>query len=400
MDLRNSSLWRLVVAVGLTAIQVSLAMAVAQSHPAEVRHQFAIHSIRRVKSYESVCAGDCFWYASIAREGYHSSIPPEPPPKGDSNVAFFPGFPLLVRAAHAISQLDWPASAVLASQIATVGFWFMLLQYLEAVKIPPTVAGFAVLAVFSHPASLYLVDGYSESLYLLATISVLWCGEKAVAFTWIPGAAAIATRVLGFPLAIYSAIRAIAAPPPRRRVWIANALLTCIGGLPFFIYCQVRFGHWDLYFQTQHAGWGHVPDYWFFTRAAAYQWSAPWRKPMLITGEILYALVITEWLMKTESGDRERAWARRAMLSIALAQLYLGGASMARNDGEMFPPFVDFTRYSYPMALLAVLVAADQWRSLNPAPLARRAAAFGLALVCLASLIFLNLRGEAAWHLR
>jgi len=58
MDLRNSSLWHLVVAVGLTAIQVSLAMAVAQSHPAEVRHQFAIHSIRRVKSYESVCAGD------------------------------------------------------------------------------------------------------------------------------------------------------------------------------------------------------------------------------------------------------------------------------------------------------------------------------------------------------
>jgi len=37
--------------------------------------------------------------------------------------------------------------------------------------------------------------------------------------------------------------------------------IACMGGFLFFVYCDWRFGQWDLYMQTQRSGWGIKPDY-------------------------------------------------------------------------------------------------------------------------------------------
>src|SRR5262249_62426183 len=47
------------------------------------------------------------------------------------------------------------------------------------------------------------------------------------------------------------------------RLGAAGALtfLASLGGVLFFAFCQLRYGHWDMYMINQRLGWGIEPDY-------------------------------------------------------------------------------------------------------------------------------------------
>lgn len=62
---------------------------------------------------------DAAWYVEIARDGYHYE------PSAPSNPAFFPLYPLLIRAVHALLLLPendywWLAIAIAISNVALV----------------------------------------------------------------------------------------------------------------------------------------------------------------------------------------------------------------------------------------------------------------------------------------
>ena len=66
------------------------------------------------------------------------------------------------------------------------------------------------------------------------------------------------------------------------RDWLANyggsALVSAsamLGGLGFFVYCQFRWGHWDIYMLTQQFGWGIEPDYLAIFKPSSYHWLLP-----------------------------------------------------------------------------------------------------------------------------
>src|SRR5438045_9061974 len=48
-----------------------------------------------------------------------------------------------------------------------------------------------------------------------------------------------------------------------------------LGALAFFVYSQVRWGHWNIYMLTQAAGWGIVPDYLAVFKPSSYRWLIP-----------------------------------------------------------------------------------------------------------------------------
>ena len=39
------------------------------------------------------------------------------------------------------------------------------------------------------------------------------------------------------------------------------AFVSSLGTLLFLLYCQLKFGKFDLYMETQRIGWGNIPDY-------------------------------------------------------------------------------------------------------------------------------------------
>jgi hypothetical protein len=394
---------RLGVALALTAAQIAMAMAVAGIGPPE-RRQFPNERPLPTtpNAYDKLCSGDCFWYAMIAEHGYRTTVPPDPQAHY-SNVAFFPAFPLTIRGVHWITSLSWSASAILASQFVTAGFWWALLAFLEIWRIPRRIAPFVVMALFVHPASLYMVEGYSESLFMFAIVGVLCCCEVFPMAAGIFGALLSATRIVGLPLMIYPAMKAARASGKLRAALIFSTLVAPLGGLAFFVFCWMRFGIWDLYLQTQRIGWGHVPDYLFFLRASTYHWSTAFRKPVVVSTVILITLAVLEIVVsrRRETGADEigRASTRRALLVAGLVLFYFEAAGTAIG-GAGIAAFSDFSRYSFPIVLFAALVAGDLWRIAGIPGKVERVAAGVLIAVCCLSLIFLNLTREAIQHFR
>src|SRR5437764_13329960 len=59
------------------------------------------------------------------------------------------------------------------------------------------------------------------------------------------------------------------------RAAVGLTFVAACGGIAFFVLCQLRWGHWDLYMLTQAAGWGIVPDYFAVFRSESYRWLVP-----------------------------------------------------------------------------------------------------------------------------
>ncbi len=146
---------------------------------------------------------DSAWYYSVAKFGYHFV------PGQQSNTAFFPLYPLLIRALHFVwpSETDrsWFFCGVLVSNIALL----VALSYLYAAtkeQIDEGTAQRAVLYMLVFPSTLYYSAIYTEGLFVACAIAALYYGQKGR--WWLAGfiaAGASLTRspgvVLGVPLA-------------------------------------------------------------------------------------------------------------------------------------------------------------------------------------------------------
>src|SRR5207302_5233482 len=68
------------------------------------------------------------WYLSIARDGYPHHLPEVAGKATASNIAFFPLYPLTIRAVHAVTPLSYKSAAVVVANVfaatAVVLLWF------------------------------------------------------------------------------------------------------------------------------------------------------------------------------------------------------------------------------------------------------------------------------------
>jgi hypothetical protein len=323
---------------------------------------------------EKLCAWDCLWYWHIAEQGYRSTLPPAAQNPDRSNVAFFPAIPLAARAVRMVTGVSWPAALLLVSWLAAVGFWWYVLALLADRGIRPWVTAFAVFAIFAHPASLYLVAGYSESLFLMAVLGFVYWSERtryaegafaiAPVLTASHGFTMSATRIPGMVLAGYPAVRTIVLSflmrtMPGRMLGrdVILSVVAAAGGVAFLVFCQLKFGQWNLYMETQRVGWGMGMDYLFPLRALSYRWSRTNGKFVMGYALALLMVISTEVAFRQRSREESTVrWsARLSALYLALGLFYIPASGTAGRN------FVSFVRYSLPVEVILVLIAAELW---------------------------------------
>jgi hypothetical protein len=113
------------------------------------------------------------WYRRIAEDGYTDALPLDAQGRpAQSEWAFYPAYPLLVRVVGLLTGLEWrvaaPTVALLVGAVAAV-----VVHRLFADRVAPAtaLAGVALVAVF--PSSPVLQYAYTESLALLGIASAL-----------------------------------------------------------------------------------------------------------------------------------------------------------------------------------------------------------------------------------
>jgi hypothetical protein len=174
---------------------------------------------------------DAAWYLRIAESGYGGS---------DVRAAFFPLYPLLVRAVAApfgASPAAMLAAAYVLSLAAFLGA-LVLLHRLVTLELGRALAQPALLLLAVFPAAVFFGAPYSESLFLLLAVGAFYAARTGN-WAWAGAAAAgaAATRSSGvlllLPLAMlwWSSGRGASAPRAGRRRRDAAWLLLAPLGL-------------------------------------------------------------------------------------------------------------------------------------------------------------------------
>ena len=202
---------------------------------------------------------DAQHFLLIVEHGWHVS--PKTLPDGtviDRGFAFFPGFPLVVRALAELPLLTPFGAALVVSAVA--GALAAALIYLvgrefldrRAALLLPVLWGAQLIAVvLSMP--------YSESLFTaLAAGSLLALLRRRWVWAGLLCAGAGATRATGFALMAALGIAALLAALRRQDGWrpYAAVALAPLGTLAYFAYVHQELGRWDGWFYVQRAGFG------------------------------------------------------------------------------------------------------------------------------------------------
>jgi hypothetical protein len=322
-------------------------------------------------AYARLCRWDSGWYVGIAAHGYHS--PTQITPESRGNVAFFPGYPLSARLLKNLTGLSDTYALPLAAQVACWGFWTYVILFLQAWRIPLRSATLGILVIVSQPAAFFMVTGYPESLFACAMLGYLYWndrGGKRGALLAVPhGFIMTATRLVGFPLVIYPLLRAWFNDHGvhiRAGVFRKVCLLPVLGAaagmglILFLVYCQCRFGHWDLYFKTLEIGWGVKANYLAIVSYKTYIINPfrsrngfidpDWVSQVTTLLLLLAFMVLFRWEWKLARAVEDSGWRRRAGYYVCAALLLFANIS-GRYEVRM----VGMIRYVHCIEVLLVL---------------------------------------------
>ncbi len=202
---------------------------------------------------------DSGWYISIAEGGY------QPPPNAfgqETNHAFFPLYPLLIRLVTRTTGIETSLAGNLISGAAFLGAVLLFAEWVRR-RWGEERAGPALLVLLLFPTSFFFLSVYTESLalflVLLAVVSIDRSRPLAAAFA---GYLSGLTRITGLVLAPYLALASMVKTREEGRGWgraIGAGLLAglppVLGFLTFCAYFEHRFQDPFLFMRAQH-NWG------------------------------------------------------------------------------------------------------------------------------------------------
>jgi hypothetical protein len=156
------------------------------------------------------CRFDCTWYVDIADNGYYfKPLPAHPTADDQSSVAFFPGYPLVVRPVADVLGVT-PLAAVLVTWLAGLLAVLLFAAWCSA-RLDPRRANLAVACLVLYPYGWFLFGaGYADALFLALAIGafVLLEHDRPL-LAGIAAAVASATRPIGLAVAAGLLLRAI-----------------------------------------------------------------------------------------------------------------------------------------------------------------------------------------------
>jgi hypothetical protein len=362
--------------------------------------------------YWTLVQHDSYWFMNIVDRGYQTIVPPINHKAMEvSNVAFFPAYPAFAALLHYGLNLDTGNALLITAQFAAWGFWSYFFLFCRRWSISPALQVCGALLILAHPAAFFLIAGYSESLFLMALLGfIYWSsaeGRRAKIWATAHGVVMSATRIVGIACAAFPVVRSACQTGWRGlrepRNWfrqnasaIGLMVVGASGALAFFVYCQLRWGHWDIYMLTQATGWGIVPDYLAVFKPSSYRWLIPAlndpteasQMSMTVGAVLLIAVALCELL----PAIRRRAGlpVRAGIYFCAAAIYYVSVSGVACVDME------SMLRYEFPVHALIVLAFLNFLRQFRTPPMLARA--FGIAAVALFTAAGLSVQGWYVWN--
>ena len=362
--------------------------------------------------YSALVQHDSYWFMNIVDRGYQTVLPPiDHKVMEVSNVAFFPAYPAIAASIRKIFNISTGAALLITAQLAACGFWAYCFLFWKRWKVAPSLQICGTLLVLANPAAFFLIAGYSESLFLMALLGfIYWStaeGRTAKVLASLHGVIMSATRIVGIVCAGFPVVRSVFQTGWRglrnpvnwlreNRAAVGLTFVAACGGIAFFVLCQLRWGHWDLYMRTQAAGWGIVPDYLAVVRPESYRWLVPAlndptemsQLSMTLGAVLLVAIAICELIppIRRKAGLPVRA----GIYFCAVTIYYLSVSGVACVDME------SMLRYEFSVYALIVLAFMNFLRQFRMPPMWVRA--FGTAAVALVSAAGLCVQGWYVWN--
>lgn len=219
---------------------------------------------------------DSFWYLQVARHGYPTTIGPLTPGLHYSPLAFFPLWPLLIRATGAVLG-GHPVLAAYLLNFVLGAVLTVLVRKLFAAFVDERTADLGVLLFVFFPGTNIFSAAYSEPLALcLAVGALLALQKRAWVVAGVLAGLAGATRP-PIAVAVLAAVAwAVLAALYRRREWRALLAvpLAPLGLLAFMLYGWRHTGH-PLAWHDAEKLFGNQVDFGrsFFTDVTRAVWS-------------------------------------------------------------------------------------------------------------------------------
>src|SRR5689334_1611197 len=205
------------------------------------------------------------WFVRVAQEGYpHGYTYDESGTLVGNGLAFFPGYPALVRLVHYATTMSYETSALTVSWLA--GAVAAVLVCVLGNRLYDRRTGIALTVLFcAQPMSLALSMAYSEALFAAFVAGMLVAAHRqAWLMAGLLGLAAALTRPTGAAAAIALAVAAFLAlrdgKGPKWRPVLAAVV--ALAGVPaYLLWVGERVGSLGAWFDIQTAGWGTTFDF-------------------------------------------------------------------------------------------------------------------------------------------
>jgi hypothetical protein len=197
---------------------------------------------------------DGAWYIYIAQHGYPSKAAYE---SGLGKYAFFPLFPMLVRAVAAVTPLSMVNSALFVSITSAVGATIAV--YLLAVRLTNAERAQRAIYLFVlFPGSFVLSMAYAEALMIIGAAGcLLMLLNKRWLAAGLFGAVATAARPNGMAVVVACVIAAAVAIYHNRSSWkpLLAPLVSVSPPIVYFIYLAHHTGHINAWMDAQDRAW-------------------------------------------------------------------------------------------------------------------------------------------------
>jgi hypothetical protein len=203
------------------------------------------------------------WFLGIAEGGY-ANVPrwlvdAFGRRTAETPLAFFPGYPTLVRWADGLPGVPTVGAAFAVSLVSGVACAYGLARLGSRVSGGSWRAGLALVVLFAaSPMAVVLSMTYSEATFCaLAAWSLVGVVERRWVLAGVCCAAAGLVRPTAAALVLAvcaAAAVAIWRRPGDRRAWVGG-LVAPLGLLGYLAYVALRTGRWDGWFAVQRTGW-------------------------------------------------------------------------------------------------------------------------------------------------
>ncbi|MGW1530329.1 mannosyltransferase family protein [Streptomyces sp. NPDC002159] len=209
---------------------------------------------------------DWVHYQHIAQYGYFDPFPGIDT-ASDNRVAFFPGFPFLLRVVHTLIP-DWAVAGLLISLVSGAMAVVALARIAGLGRADSALAGQrATSFLLLSPAAVFLAAAYTESLFLAFALPA-WIAAKHR--NWpvagVLAALATTTRISGLFLAAAITIECILARDEHQGRGRLGCLPWCavpaVPAAAYISYLYANTGDWMAWKHAQERGWNrdfHTP---------------------------------------------------------------------------------------------------------------------------------------------